>query len=145
MSTCLFPESLACCLPPATSFVVALWNRFLPMCCGQLWHIWGWRDDLWGVVCLLFSPVSFSVVSETWECVLWQWTVNTRRLPYIGSVYLPLIISGIWAREIKSVWRMSVCCCNPSDQKKSVGAVFQSATMGLGGRWGQTPWMKKTK
>lgn len=38
---------------------------------------------------------------------------------------LPLVISGIWAREIKSVRRMSVCCCDPSDQKNSVGPVFQ--------------------
>lgn len=130
MSPCLFPQSLSCYLPPVTSFVVVLWVRFLSMCCGQLWHIWGWSNDIW-VVCL-FCPVSFSVVGETWECVLWQWTRNTRRLPYIGSFHLPLVISGTWAREIKSVRR------NLWDQRFS-------ATMGAGGRWAQTPWIKKTK
>lgn len=87
--------------------------------------VWGWRDDVGVVVFLLFCPVSFSVVGETWECVLWQWTRTTRRLPYTGCVHLPLVTSDIWAREIQSVRRMSVCCCDPSHQKKSVGPAFQ--------------------
>lgn len=114
LSSCLHVHSHSL-LPVASHQLHLLCGSLMQVPVRVLWptlahvRVDGWR--LGGGLSVVFSGFLFG---GGWDLRVCSLAVNNK---YQNS--------GLWAREIKSVRRKDVCCCNPSDQKKSVGPAFQ--------------------